>query len=255
MALKLHNVSTRLMIAGWPRSTVRPVGTDPIRVDSVADLAYERIRGLVLSDELAPGSRLGPGGACGAVRDLAHPRARGIAEARRRGARGLPLQPRLPRGGPRPRGRVCGVSRCAGHPGAGHRQARGGAADGQRLEGTQAPPSPARSGRGAASRRTTPAAIFTWRSRERPATTSWCGRSSPCGSSRWDDGSSRVAARSLTGRRRTSRSIARISAAVAEGRVEEAERLMAEHVRKAMQHWEPELRESEHQPEAVPRVG
>src|SRR5918999_6411832 len=34
-------------------------GTDPIRVDSVADLAYERIRGLVLSGELAPGVRLG----------------------------------------------------------------------------------------------------------------------------------------------------------------------------------------------------
>ena len=34
-------------------------GTDPIRVDSVVDLAYERIRGLVLSGELAPGARLG----------------------------------------------------------------------------------------------------------------------------------------------------------------------------------------------------
>jgi DNA-binding GntR family transcriptional regulator len=33
--------------------------TDPIRVDSVADLAYERIRNLVLGDELAPGVRLG----------------------------------------------------------------------------------------------------------------------------------------------------------------------------------------------------
>ena len=32
---------------------------DRIRVDSVVDRAYERIRGLVLSDELAPGTRLG----------------------------------------------------------------------------------------------------------------------------------------------------------------------------------------------------
>lgn len=33
--------------------------TDHIRVDSVVDLAYRRIRDLILSDELAPGSRLG----------------------------------------------------------------------------------------------------------------------------------------------------------------------------------------------------
>jgi DNA-binding GntR family transcriptional regulator len=34
-------------------------GSDPIRVDSVVDLAYRRIRDLVLSGELAPGARLG----------------------------------------------------------------------------------------------------------------------------------------------------------------------------------------------------
>src|SRR5829696_6166977 len=34
-------------------------GADPIRSYSVADLAYERIRSLVLSGELAPGTRLG----------------------------------------------------------------------------------------------------------------------------------------------------------------------------------------------------
>src|ERR671916_2505167 len=34
-------------------------GSDPIRVDSVADLAYERIRGYVLGGELPPGARLG----------------------------------------------------------------------------------------------------------------------------------------------------------------------------------------------------
>ncbi len=34
-------------------------GTDLIQPNSVADLAYERIRGLVLSGELAPGTRLG----------------------------------------------------------------------------------------------------------------------------------------------------------------------------------------------------
>jgi DNA-binding GntR family transcriptional regulator len=34
-------------------------GADPIRSYTVADLAYERIRGLVLSGELAPGTRLG----------------------------------------------------------------------------------------------------------------------------------------------------------------------------------------------------
>jgi DNA-binding GntR family transcriptional regulator len=34
-------------------------GADPILTRSVADLAYERIRGLVLSGELAPGTRLG----------------------------------------------------------------------------------------------------------------------------------------------------------------------------------------------------
>src|SRR5919112_2082931 len=39
-----------------PRS---PVRSDPIRVDSVADLAYERIRGYVLVGEIAPGERLG----------------------------------------------------------------------------------------------------------------------------------------------------------------------------------------------------
>ncbi|MCA3748787.1 MAG: GntR family transcriptional regulator [Rubrobacter sp.] len=38
-----------------PRAKVR----DPIRVDSVVDLAYRRIRDLVLSGELAPGARLG----------------------------------------------------------------------------------------------------------------------------------------------------------------------------------------------------
>jgi DNA-binding GntR family transcriptional regulator len=39
-----------------PRSSGR---SDPIRVDSVADLAYERIRGYVLGGEVAPGARLG----------------------------------------------------------------------------------------------------------------------------------------------------------------------------------------------------
>src|ERR687890_54954 len=39
-----------------PRSSA---GSDPIRVDSVADLAYERIRGYVLGGEVAPGERLG----------------------------------------------------------------------------------------------------------------------------------------------------------------------------------------------------
>lgn len=34
-------------------------GASPIRSHTVADLAYERIRGLVLSGELAPGTRLG----------------------------------------------------------------------------------------------------------------------------------------------------------------------------------------------------
>ena len=34
-------------------------GSDPIRVDSVADLAYERIRGYVLGGEVMPGARLG----------------------------------------------------------------------------------------------------------------------------------------------------------------------------------------------------
>jgi DNA-binding GntR family transcriptional regulator len=39
-----------------PRS---PGRSDPIRVDSVADLAYERIRGYVLGGKVAPGERLG----------------------------------------------------------------------------------------------------------------------------------------------------------------------------------------------------
>src|SRR5918998_4478501 len=39
-----------------PRSSGR---RDPIRVDSVADLAYERIRGYVLGGEVSPGARLG----------------------------------------------------------------------------------------------------------------------------------------------------------------------------------------------------
>jgi DNA-binding GntR family transcriptional regulator len=39
-----------------PRSSGR---SDPIRVDSVADLAYERIRGFVLGGEVPPGARLG----------------------------------------------------------------------------------------------------------------------------------------------------------------------------------------------------
>ena len=39
-----------------PRSAGR---SDPIRVDSVADLAYERIREHVLGGEIAPGARLG----------------------------------------------------------------------------------------------------------------------------------------------------------------------------------------------------
>ena len=34
-------------------------GSDPIRVDSVADLAYERIRGHVLGGDVPPGARLG----------------------------------------------------------------------------------------------------------------------------------------------------------------------------------------------------
>lgn len=39
-----------------PRSSVR---SDPIRVDSVADLAYERIRGYVLGGDVPAGTRLG----------------------------------------------------------------------------------------------------------------------------------------------------------------------------------------------------
>ena len=40
----------------FPRSSGR---SDPIRVDSVADLAYERIRGYVLGGDVPPGARLG----------------------------------------------------------------------------------------------------------------------------------------------------------------------------------------------------
>ena len=41
-------------------SSARPSGgSDPIRVDSVADLAYERIRGYVLGGKVPPGARLG----------------------------------------------------------------------------------------------------------------------------------------------------------------------------------------------------
>jgi DNA-binding GntR family transcriptional regulator len=44
------------MMESIPRSSGR---SDPIRVDSVADLAYGRIRGYVLGGEVAPGERLG----------------------------------------------------------------------------------------------------------------------------------------------------------------------------------------------------
>ena len=40
-------------------ASLQQENTGPIRVDSVVDLAYGRIRGLVLSGELAPGARLG----------------------------------------------------------------------------------------------------------------------------------------------------------------------------------------------------
>lgn len=55
----MHNVSTRLMIVVMTTAPRSRRDAEQIRVDSVADLAYERIRGLVLSGELAPGARLG----------------------------------------------------------------------------------------------------------------------------------------------------------------------------------------------------
>ncbi len=235
-------------------SASRPAaGTDPIRVDSVADLAYERIRGLVLSGELAPGARLGQVELAERFGISRTP----VREALRRLAGEGLVDPLSNRGF-----RVADLGldavmrrlevRAILEPGiarlAAERRADG---DLERLEAAIAREERARGGISAhdASRDFHVALARATGNDElvRALEALWIVE---------------------VGRRLLSRRSAvsdwqetdveehrEILAAVAEGRFEDAERLMAEHVRKAMRHWEPELRESEHQPEPVPRVG
>ena len=217
-----------------------PRGTDPIRVDSVADLAYERIRGLVLSDELAPGSRLGQ-----------------VELAERFGISRTPVREALRR--------LAGEGLVDFHSNRGFRVADLGLeAVLRRLEVREIlEPGIARL---AAERRTDTdlkelnSAIAREERTRSGIATHDASRDFHMALARATGNDELVRAlESLwlveVGRRLLSRRSAssdwqandveehrRISAAVAEGRADEAERLMAQHVRDAMQHWEPERR-------------
>lgn len=216
-----------------------PKGADPIRVDSVADLAYERIRGLVLGDELTPGARLGQ-----------------VELAERLGISRTPVREALRR--------LAGEGLVDFHSNRGYRVADLGLdAVLRRLEvRTIVEPGIAR----LAARRRTQDDMERMReaiARERRARG---GISAHDASRDFHIALARAAGNdellrvleSLwlveVGRRLLSRRSAssdwqaeditehqEISAAVAEGRADDAERLMAEHVRRAVHHWEPGL--------------
>jgi DNA-binding GntR family transcriptional regulator len=224
-------------------------GTDPIKVDSVADLAYERIRGLVLSGELAPGVRLGQVELAERFGISRTP----VREALRRLAGEGLVDPLSNRGF-----RVADLGldavmrrlevRAILEPGIARLAAeRRSARDLGRLRGAISREERARSG----------------------ISTHDASRDFHVALARATGNDELVRVlESLwlveVGRRLLSRRSAapgwqqkdveehrEIAAAVAEGRAEDASRLMAEHVSSAMRHWEPEWREmGEHPPEA-----
>ena len=220
--------------------------TDPIRVDSVADLAYERIRGLVLSGELEPGARLGQVELAERFGISRTP----VREALRRLAGEGLVDPLSNRGF-----RVADLGldavmrrlevRAILEPGIARLAAeRRTGRDVERLNGAISREERARGGISAhdASRDFHFALARATGNEElvRALESLWLVE---------------------VGRRLLSRRSAvsdwqkedveehrEISAAVAEGRAEDAERLMAEHVRSAMRHWEPEWREMGERP-------
>ena len=80
-------------------------GVQPIQAASVVSLAYDRIRALILSGDVAPGHAARAGRPRRAARRLAHAGPRGAAPPDRRGARRLRGPARLPRRGARARRR------------------------------------------------------------------------------------------------------------------------------------------------------
>ena len=141
------------------------------RSTSVVDLAYERIRELVLDGEIAPGARLAQVELAERLGHLAYARPRGAAAAERRGPRRLQPQPRLPRRRPRARRGPAP----AGGPAparAGHRPTGRRAPHRRRPRRAQRRRSPARRRPAPASPPTTPAASSTSRSPAPPATRS-----------------------------------------------------------------------------------
>lgn len=215
-------------------------GTDRIPVDSVADRAYERIRELVLSGELAPGARLGQ-----------------VELAERFGISRTPVREALRR--------LAGESLVDFHSNRGFRVADLGLDAVMRRLEVRAILEPGIA-RLAAERRTGRHVEELRRavSREERARS---GVSAHDASRDFHVALARATGNdelvrvleSLwiveVGRRLLSRRSAvsgwqsedveehrQIAAAVAEGRADDAERLMAEHVRRAMHHWEPEWR-------------
>ena len=220
----------------------RPPGhTDHIRVDSVVDLAYERIRDLVLSGELAPGARLGQVELAERFGISRTP----VREALRRLAGEGLVDPLSNRGF-----RVADLGleavlrrlevRIILEPGIARLAAeRRSERDIQQLIGSISREERARSGIAAhdASRDFHVALARATGNEEvvRVLESLWLVE----------------VGRRLLSRRSTvsgwqqddAEEHREIAAAVAEGRAEDAGRLMAEHVRSAMRHWEPEWRE------------
>jgi DNA-binding GntR family transcriptional regulator len=227
-------------------------GKDPIRVDSVADLAYERIRGLVLSGELAPGARLGQVELAEQFGISRTP----VREALRRLAGEGLVDPLSNRGFRVPDLGLDAVMRrlevrAILEPGIARLAAeRRSERDVEQLDGSIAREQRARSGIAAhdASRDFHVALARATGNEElvRVLESLWLVE---------------VGRRLLLRRSAVSNWQSQdveehreIAAAVADGRVEDAGRLMAEHVRSAVHHWEPEWREmGEHPPE--PQAG
>ena len=92
-----------------------------LQVDSVVDLAYERIRPLVLDGDIAPGERLGQVELAGPPRDLPHPGPRGAAPPLRRRAGRIAPEPRVLGRRARPRRGAAPGRRGAADPRAGDR--------------------------------------------------------------------------------------------------------------------------------------
>ena len=212
-----------------------------LQVDSVVDLAYERIRELVLAGDIAPGARLAQVELAERLGISRTPVREALRRLSRRGPRRLASQPRFlgRRAQPR-RGAAPAEVRLLLEPGhrpagrrAPHRASpgRAGARDRARGEGPHRQRGPRRE----------PRVPLRARPRDRQRRARPHPRLAVVGRSR-PAACSHAARPRSNGRAPTSPSTARSPAAVADRCGDDAARLMEAHVRAAVQHWEDKQR-------------